>query len=46
MNDRLYKEELLWQLFCRWLDLAPSDDIDDIENVDTLYNEFLQGLEH
>ncbi len=42
MTD-LYKEELLWQEFCRYLGLAPSDDIDDVPEVDRLYDEFLQG---
>ncbi len=42
MTD-LYKEELLWQEFCRYLKLSPNDDIDDVPEVDRLYDEFLQG---
>lgn len=36
MNNKLYKEELLWQSFCRDLELALDDDIDDVDFIKTL----------
>tara|TARA_B100001105_G_C22394798_1_gene446181 strand:- start:1166 stop:1324 length:159 start_codon:yes stop_codon:yes gene_type:complete len=42
---KLYQEELEWQAFCRWLGLSQSDDIDDVENVDQLFEEFRKESE-
>lgn len=42
MNNNLYKEEALWQAFCRELGLPQSDDVDDYDPDGLLWEQFIK----
>ena len=42
MKNELLEEELLWQEFCRWLDLSPEDDIQEVDNLEIAYHMFMK----